>query len=184
MTQLAISSDGGTAFTTEGAQGAVNAVRKFWDSVKIHMPDDVSLTVSPIVDVYNEVTGDLTDSVAATTAPTAVAGNAFGVFAHGVGFKVNWTTGQVRNGHRVKGHTYIVPSSGDSFTSQGVVSPSPQATVNLACGALIADLLTNGTPLVVWSRPRVLPTPRDGGITLVVNGTAGQKSAILRGRRD
>lgn len=184
LTQMALLGAAGGEWNPSGAQAAVNAVRAFWDSQKANLPDELRLTVSSTIDVYDRVTGDLTASYVAGTAPLVVAGTSAGGYAGGAGLKVTWNTGQIRNGRRVRGSTFIVPIAATSFTATGTVAPTTMAQVNLSATNLIAALNAASTPLAVWSRPFNGVNARVGFATEVVQGVCSSKSAILRGRRD
>lgn len=177
---------GGTGFTAANAQAGVNAVRKFWDACKSILPDEVKLTVSPIVDVYNEVDAELVASTVAPVVPLVVAGTGTTGYAGGAGLKVNWNTGVIRNGRRVKGSTFIVPALASAFGLTGTPSAGTVLQVNNAATALLSDLTAGGTALLVWSRPLVVGgvITRTGATAGTVSGTLAPKSAILRGRRD
>ena len=178
---------GGSAMTAGVAQSLVNAARIFWAAQAAAMPDELRLIVSPVVDVYNESDGELTASYVAAQAPLVVAGTATQGYAGGAGYKVNWNTGVIRNGRRVRGATFIVPAALAIYTNVGEVSGAHQTLVNTAANKLIADFTAAGAPLAVWSRPTdatETKPARLGALTGVVSGSTAQKSAILRGRRD
>ena len=184
LTQFALLGNG--EFTGANAQAAVNATRKFWESLKAYLPDELRLNVLPTVDIYNETNGELTGSTVAAAAPVTVAGTASLGYAGGAGIKINWNTGIIRNGRRVRGATFIVPAAALVYTSNGTVGATPVTTVNSAAMTLMADLTAGGTALLVWSRPLVVGgvITRSGATAGVINGTCAPKSAILRGRRD
>lgn len=184
LTQLAFLGNG--EFTAANAQAAVNAVRKFWDSLKGYLPDELKLNVMPTVDIYNETDAQLTGSVVAPVVPTQVAGTSASSYAGGAGMKVNWNTGVIRNGRRVKGATFIVPAASTVYTSNGTISAITVTGINTACNTLMADVTAGGTALLVWSRPLVVGgvITRTGATAGVISGTTNPKSAILRGRRD
>lgn len=184
LTQLAIVEATGAAITVSQAQSAVNAVRTFWDGVKGILPDNITLTTSPVVDFYDEVTGDLTGTTTATTPPASVTGTSTASFAMAAGVKVNLNTGVIRNGHRVRGAIYIVPASAAVFTTDGAVTSASRVTINSAGATLTGALVTAGLNLVVYSRPRVIPTPRVGAFAAVSGVETNEKGAVLRGRRD
>jgi hypothetical protein len=187
ITQMALLGAAGGIWNPGGEQGAVNAVRAFWDALKTYIPDEVQLTVSPVVDWYDRATGELMGSNIAATPPGVVLGTSATSYAGGSGFKVTWETGQIRDGRRVRGATYVVPCSSGVFTNTGVVSSTPKAAINTAANAMLTALTTNTTPMGVWSRPREatddLPA-RAGAAFQVSVGVCSSKSAILRGRRD
>jgi hypothetical protein len=184
LTQFALMGTGD--FSAGKAQLACNATRKFWDTMKIYLPDELRLQVSPIVDVYNEGDAELSASYTAATNPLVVAGTGATGYAGGAGFKINWNTGVIRNGRRVKGATFIVPALATCFGNTGTVQPTVVTAVNTAATTLMNELVTAGAPLLVWSRPLVKDgaLTRTGAVSPVASGTCSAKSAILRGRRD
>jgi hypothetical protein len=184
LTQHAIMGAPAGTWNPGGEQGAVNAVRAFWAAIAAQLPNELQLSVSPIVDVYNEDTGILMASYAAATTPAVVPGTSASNYAAGAGLKVTWNTGSIRDGRRVRGSTYIVPAGSNVYDGNGRILPANQTTINTAASNMISALTLNGTPLGVWSRPRVVPTPRIGALFDVESGTCSSKTAILRGRRD
>lgn len=184
LTQFAVLGAAGGIWNPSGTQAAVNAVRTFWDALKSNLPDELKLDVSPVIDDYDTVTGDLVGSYVAGTAPLQVAGTSAGSYVGGAGAKVTWNTGQIRNGKRVKGSTYLVPISNGVFGATGTVGPTAVTTINLAASNLLSQLAAGGTSMAVWSRPGPPARPRAGFATEVLTGTCNLKSAILRGRRD
>lgn len=184
LTQLAIREGEGAFWTPTQAQNAVNAVRTFWNALVAQLPNELTLTVSPVVDIYNEVDAELTASEIAPTAPANVVGTSAAVYNMASGIKVNWNTGVIRNGHRVKGSTFIVPAASTVFNTSGVVDSTVRTTVNTAANALISGLASSGLELVVWSRPVPGIPGRPGALALVATGETNEKSAVLRGRRD
>lgn len=184
LTQFALLGAAGGEWNPGGEQAAVNAVRAFWFALAGILPDELRLTVNPVVDSYNRETGDLIASNTAGTVPAVVAGTSTTGYAGGAGLKITWNTGQIRNGRRVRGSTFIVPVTLGAFTNIGTVTPGTITTVNAAAANLVTALGQGGVSLGVWSRPRDTPNVRVGFATQVVNGSCSSKSAILRGRRD
>lgn len=184
LTQFALEGAAGGEWNPGGTNGAVSAVRVFWDSLKALLPDELRLTVSPIIDDYNSITGKLVGSYVASTTPTVVAGTSATSYAAGAGAKITWNTNQISNGRRVRGSTFLVPLAAANYTITGTISAAAIATINNSAGNLISGLATASTPLAVWSRPIKEPNARAGFDTQVVSGTCGSKTAILRGRRD
>lgn len=184
LTQMAVLGAAGGDWNPSGANAATAAVRKFWESFRIYLPDELKLQVNPVIDVFDTVSGELLASHVATTVPAVTTGSGTTGYAGGVGGKVVWNTGQIREGRRVKGSTFIVPMLSSVFTGTGTIQPGTTTQINASATALIADLAAAQTSLAVWSRPASSPSFRAGFATQVVAGSMGQKSAILRGRRD
>jgi hypothetical protein len=184
LTQIAIAEGAGAFWTATQAQNAVNAVRNFWVAVQGLLPDDVVLTVQPVVDIYNEADGQLTASVSAPTPPTSLNGTSTAVFGMALGVKMSLNTGVIRNGRRVRGGIFIVPTSSAVYGSNGLVLSASRTTVNNAGTALMTALSAAGLVLSVYSRPLAGDTPRPGAHTPVNGVETGEKGALLRGRRD
>lgn len=184
LTQLAISGGLSPEWGPGAVQGAVDAVRAFWFSMVTRLPNELTLTVSPVVDVYDETNGDLIASYSAGTVPAPVVGGSATNYAAGAGFKITWNTGQIRNGRRVRGTTFVVPAANTVYSTSGMIEPTTQTAVNSAAATLISSLTTNATSLMVWSRPGPTAGATDGVQTQVLSGSCSGKTAILRGRRD
>jgi hypothetical protein len=184
ITQLAVREGAGAFWTSTQAQNAVNAVRAFWNTMIPQLPDNIQLNVNPVVDIYNEVDGELQASVTAPTAPAVVIGGSAAAFQMPAGMKLNLNTGIIRNGRRVRGSIFIVPAS--SFTTtDGVVLGTVRTSTNTAAATMLSSLATSGLELSVWSREAIKDgVTRPGAISKVSAIETNEKVAILRGRRD
>jgi hypothetical protein len=181
---MCVTGAAGGIWNPDATQASVNAVRTFWDSMKTYLPDELQLRVSPTIDVYNEADAKLTNSYTAATPPVTVNGSSATVYAAGAGFKITWGTGQIRNGRRVRGTTFVVPAASNCYASNGMISSAVVAVMNTSAANLLAALSAAGTSMAVWSRPIELPQPRLGTVTSVIGGSCSTKTAVLRGRRD
>lgn len=187
LTQMAIQEADGTFITEAGAQTAVDAVRTFWNSLVGLLPNEIILSVSPVIDFYNELNGDLISSISAATAPALVAGTDTNAYSMATGGKMNLNTGVIRDGRRVRGAVYIVPLAFGAFTAFGGLGSTPRSTISTAGNTLRTNLAAANLPLVVWSRERkatATKPQRNGAKTLVSAIETSEKGAILRGRRD
>lgn len=185
LTQMAFGGtlEGGTDWDATGAQAVVNAVRAFWDAAKGFLPNEIILTVSPVVDIYSTVGGSLVGSYSAATPPATVTGTDTGTYLMASGIKVQWNTGIILNGRRVRGATFIVPAGASAMANTGTVSGSARTAINAAGATMIGAANTATHPFGIWSRPETL-TSNDGAFS-AVNGTETvEKGAVLRGRRD
>lgn len=188
LTQLAIDYNDATfgTMTTAQAGTATAAVRKFWDDIKGVLPNELNLTVSPVVDNYSAFDGELVGSVSSTVAPTSVLGTSAAAFSMAAGVKLNLNTGVIRGGRRVRGTVFIVPAAG-AFSLTGTTDVTAKTVINSAGNALMTSLGTAGLRWVVWSRP--IPAdkpkgPREGVVSPVSAIETSEKTAVLRGRRD
>jgi hypothetical protein len=188
LTQLAVDTDPSTfgPLGSGDAQDSVNAVRAFWDGVKAYLPNEIVLTVSPVVDYYLTDSGELAGSVTAATAPTSVGGTATSAYSMASGVKANLNTSVIQNGRRVRGAIYLVPAA-DVYNVTGTVVSTARTAINAAGATLINSLSSTGMKLMVWSRPLSEEHPlgpRDGTTSIVQSMEVNEKGAILRGRRD
>ena len=184
LTQLAIAEDTGGFWTSTQAQNAVNAVRAFWNTLAPFLPDEVVLTVSPVVDLYRETDNELIASEIAPTPPASVAGTSTAIFSMASGLKVNLNTTVIRGGRRVRGAIYVVPAGSNVYTTAGAVASTVRTTINTAGATLDSTLNSSGLKLVVWSRGKKVPTVKTGAISDVTTLEVNEKVSILRGRRD
>lgn len=183
LTQTAFRDVTNADVTNTQAQAAVNAVRAFWDAIKTVVPNEVTLTVDPVVDIYDLVSGDLVATTTAGTPPATVGGLDAGSYPMGAGVKANLQTTVIRNGRRVRGAIYIVPCGASAYANTGLVAASIRTTIGTAGGTMRSAFNTAGTEMLVWSRP-TSTTSNDGDVAIVTAIEVGEKTAILRGRRD
>jgi hypothetical protein len=169
------------------AQVVVDAVREFWVAYPSGLPNDITLTVSPTVDVYDIVSGELVGSYSAPVAPASVSGTNAGSYSMAAGAKIALKTATIRNGRRVRGGIFIVPTAGDVMDSNGTVSVTPRAAWVTALNTAMDTFEAANKQLVVWSRPREATEEapaRTGATAPVTSVEALVKGAVLRGRRD
>lgn len=169
------------------AQTAVNAVRTFWAATANYLPDNISLVVDPVVDVFNIIDAGLVGTYTAATAPTTVLGTSPGSFNMAAGVKVTLKTGSILRRRRVHGGIFIVPSAGSIFDNDGVIGSSTVTAILAAANTLRTTMLTANAGLCVWSRPQpatVDHIPYDGAASDVTGFVMPSHGAILRGRRD
>lgn len=184
VTQTAFSDATGALITVSQVQAAVNAVRAFWDSSKLYIPNEVILTVIPTVDMYGEITNVLNGSATAASAPATVTGTDTGVYGMASGLKVNLLTEDIAYGRRVRGAIYIVPAGQAAYTNTGQVASAAKTAIDAAGATMITAFNAAGLNLNVWSRGRTVPTTRDGAVHVVSAVKTNDQTAILRGRRD
>lgn len=187
VTQMYITEASGFFLTPTTAQTAVDAVRTFWNSVASLLPNEIILSVSPVIDSYNEVDGTLVGSTSAATTPSLVQGGDTLGYSMASGGKLNLNTGVIRFGRRVRGTVFIVPMAGAAFTALGGLGSTPRSTITTAGTTLKNSLSTAGLPWVVYSRPKeatATQPARPGAISLVSALETSEKGAVLRGRRD
>lgn len=159
--------------TTE-AQNTANAIRTFFNGVAGILPDDVVITFDPEV-VVLDLAGALV-TVFPVTPPASVTGGSTSTFNRAAGVRIDWNTGHIVAGRRLKGRTYLVPVASTTFDTVGIVTSAASTAILAAANALITAT-SSIKPLTIWSRTH--------GIMWAVDSAAVPgKGAILTGRRD
>jgi hypothetical protein len=169
------------AWTVGSTQAAVNAVRAFWFSLGPKIPAAYSLTVDPTIELHDMVTGDLTGTETAATAPAVVAATGATAWAAGVGGRMDWLTGSVAAGHRIRGRTYVVPLITSAYAADGTLSDADVTSFTGYGTTLISALTTGNAPLSVWTR--ISPKTTSAYLTNVTSARFADQVSVLRGRR-
>lgn len=180
---MAVSKAGGTTWTVADAVSATAAVDSFWGGMVGFLPNDVSVDVDEAIDLYDDSTGLLLETVTSTTGRSSQSGGAAGGFAHGVGFRVTWETNGIKDGRRVRGKTYIVPTASAAFDVDGSLTDTAVSGTLTQANTMLSSLSAAGLQLVVWSRPKVIGVA-GGTMHGVVSPVVKDKCAVLRNRRD
>jgi hypothetical protein len=161
------------------------AVRAFFLAQQAVWQTGWSFQVQPTVQQNDIGTGLLTSERAMTTTPAVVNGtaNATTTYEGGSGYVINWITNSVHNGRKIRGRTFIVPATGQSFSADGTISPATQTSAQTAAAALMND---TATELSVWSRfwdTAKPPNQTGGSLTPVTGVLVPDRAAQLRTRR-
>ena len=184
INQLAFDADPVGGFIDAAtAQVVVNAVRAFWNAQVSYLSTDISLLVSPNIDSYNTVTGNLVTTYTAATAPLAVTGTSIAAYSMASGYKINLSTAGVKNNRRVRGAIFMVPSTTNSYDSNGGVDSAVRTAVVAAGVTLSTALAAENLDIHVWSRPTEVGVSEDGSSYPITGMNVNSKVAVLRGRR-
>jgi hypothetical protein len=171
--------------TQADADGAANRVTTFFDAIKAVLPPAVKTTVQQDVEVIDIESGELQHAFTVSPKPAVAGTNASITFSGASGMVVTWRTGGVRNGRRVRGRTFLVPTSAGIYENDGTIAPATLTTVRTAADAL--TLQTGSPDLGVYARPK---KDEAGNITQggewhpVTGATVPDLAAILKSRRD
>lgn len=155
----------------------VAAVVTALQGIRPVMAGGVIATVPNTGDVIDDVTGTLT-GVWSTTGGAAVAMTGYATGPAGVGACIGWQTGGIVYGKKLRGRTFMVPLSGDSYDSTGTLTANVLSVLGTFANAMQAS-----GPLAVWSRPNPAKA-RVGNSYGVVSNRIRDKVAILTSRRD
>lgn len=154
------------------------AVATFFRSVSDNLPAGVTITIDGNADNIDEATGNIVGQVDFEE-PLAVTGGVQGNYSAASGAVVNWLTGSFVNGRQVRGRTFIVPLTTNSYDAQGDITSGVLDRIRAGAQGLVDANIPS--PLVVWSRPR----GGAGGTSHVVTGSrVPDLGAVLRSRRD
>jgi len=141
--------------TDTGRNAAGAAVRAFFDSMKQYLLPAWTISVQSEVTEYDMALGDLLGAATMTTVPPAVVGTATpGNWAGGSGFSIQWNTGLIHTGRRLRGRTYIVPAFG-CFEADGTLVAAAITAAGSGATALIGAV---GAEFAVWKRIWTKPT--------------------------
>lgn len=171
---------GGTDPGAGDAAAAVAKVRSFIGVVGSHVPPVVQLQVEGDVDLIDAETGELQDTFS-VTAPSLVTGVGGTAYSAASGAVVNWRTGGVRRGRRVRGKSFLVPLSNSSYGTNGQLLPTVQSALQTAATTLAGS--TSTPDLGVFTRPSSSGAT-DGSFFVCTGATVPSLAAILRSRRD
>lgn len=157
------------------AQAFADTIKQFFIDVRTSLPNDVTISFDSEVTIHNN-DGEL-GTVIPVTAPASTTGGQTGGWAGAAGGRVDWLTGAVIAGRRLRGRTYIVPLAAVAYENDGTLTAATITQFTSAANLVRTGLQSNGTPLVVFSRTH-------GVVQDVTGVVVNDKTAILRSRRD
>lgn len=161
--------------------GAFTALDGFLGTVGGLMPAGQTVQLQQHCDTFDAGTGQLIGTKSAATGFTSKAGPGVnGSWAAGVGATATWETGDIRNGRRLRGRTFLVPLWTGAF-GVGQLGSTAQANLQAAATIMVNACASAGHPLQVWSRPTAKHPV--GGLSTVISATVKSQTATLRGRR-
>lgn len=157
-----------------GAEAAAGRVRTFFAAFQAHLAPGVVITIQPPAQIFDDQQ-QLTSEVD-FTAPATVSSSNNQAYAGASGAHVNWHTGQVFLGRRVRGRTFLVPLSSTAFDQGGTLTTTALQLIRDAAAALVAG----DPPLAI-----VGGTPGEATYNYsVTSSNVPDKAAVLRSRRD
>jgi len=176
-------------FHCKDAPGFLAELGQFWLAVRDIMPSACTITVANEGDIFDHATGVISGAWI-SGAPTVLPGLVAGSYAAPVGAVVNWQTGVVLGGRRLRGRTFIVPLGGGQFAVDGSLAEGPRNILRDAAAALVTASAGN---MIVWRRNRVAKAAtatrpaveeRGGAEGDVIGSRVPDLAAVLRSRRD
>lgn len=163
--------------TQSQANGFVAAVRAAFMAANFiaKIPNEVSFAGE------NEVRGLGLDGSLTSVFPvgggSSIVGTSAAQWAAAAGGRVNWETGTVLLGRRLRGRTYIVPMDINAYDTNGTLSASGIQALNDFAVAYKTNMAAAGLVPTVWSPTHAFQAP-------IVDHNVPDKTAILRGRRE
>ncbi len=170
--------DASTTPTQAGAQDVYDATATFASNLVSNLPTQVRLTTEAAVEVVDQTTNQLENIYNVTAAATS-SGLASGGYSAAAGACIIWETGEVRNGRRVRGRTFVVPMSASLYETDGTLASAAITDLQQAASSLAGGGFSFG----ILARPTSTGAA-DGDFYTVSSGRVTDKTAILRSRRD
>jgi hypothetical protein len=168
---------------------ALTALRTMLSTQMGALPGNITLTFPSEGDIIQASTGALVSGWSVATPPTPLTGAGTGALASAQGFQIKWLTGEVADGHALKGRTFIVPTCAGVWGTDGMMTSAQHTTSFNGANALA----TSATPWFVWHRPVYAKTPagtprgaplRVGSAAPITGCTVPSKAVVLTSRRD
>lgn len=152
--------------TTASYTAATDGMRAFFQSLVTYMLTGWTITVSQTVQEYDAATALLIAEHSAATIPAPVTGTAaLTAYAGGSGAVISWKCGQIYNGRRVQGRTFLVPLIG-VFENNGTINPAAITGIQTAGDNLINIALAD---FAVWAKTWQQPS-QPGGKPVMIGG--------------
>lgn len=141
------------------------------------VPTGLSWTIPSSGDIFADNSGTLVGSWSQGS-PVVVSSNAVDVeWAGGTGAVINWATGGIAAGRRVRGRTFMVPINTANYDNGHLTSSFRSGAVTAAAALVSAA----GDRLRVWHRP----VGGSGGSSHAITAASvPDLAAVLRSRRD
>lgn len=172
---------GGALSSVDTVNAVVERVRAAAGELALCIPSVLGMDITPDCDIIDPVSGNITDTIAATTGPFHINGGGGNDFEPpSTMLLMRLRTATFVEGRRVLGRAFIGPVATARRTQTGQPSGALSQDVTDAGNALILDPEGN-LPLVVWHRP----VNKVGGLECpVISASSPNKYAVLRSRRD
>ena len=162
------------------AAGVSNSVSFFLEAIKGLLPPAVKIGLQTDVAVLDDQTGQMVDVLSNGGFSNTTGTAASGPYSAASGVVVTWRTAGIRNGRRVRGRTFLVPTANTAYEADGSLAAGAMTTIQTAANALLVP--ASNRWLGVWSRPSA-PGASDGVWYPGMTATIPDRVAVLRSRR-
>lgn len=160
------------------AELVAGRVRDAFNELEDLLPTGLRIDIEPEVPIIDSDSGVI-QSFNSIDPPDQVTTGARSDYAGPAGAVVTWRTGDLRNGRRIRGRTFIVPLATQSFQSDGTLESASLTSLRAFADTIMGSSLDGD--FGVWSRPN----GGSGGVFASVTGyTVPDMVAVLRSRRD
>lgn len=173
--------------TTASYTAATDGMRAFFAALTTYLYLGTSIQVAQILQEYDAATGTLLAEHSASTLPAVVNGVA-AASAHpgGAGAFISWKTGQIYNGRRVQGRSFIVPIAASCYDTDGTLASGFTNALQTAGDNLVNIALAD---FAVWAKTWSKPVPPNKPVQIGGQGFSVQNAQVkdqasgLRSRR-
>jgi hypothetical protein len=166
-----------STFYSSNTLGSLSSdVVTFFGNVSDNFPAGLTWDVPSNGDVIEVETGTLTGTWGVPGSSQVNAQGGAEPYAAGVGVQVQWTTGAVVNGRRVRGSTFLCPLITASYDTSGTITSGVITDVSNAASILLA-----AEPIGIWHRPT--GAGADGYLATVESAVVPDRITALRSRR-
>ena len=165
----------------EAADACADKVDAFFGACAALFPNVFRISTLSDVDEIDPANGQLLRTFNAGSRGAVAGTAAANGFSGTSGAVVTWRSSGVRNGRRVRGRTFLVPTANIAYDIDGTLQASTLTTLGTAATALRTPF-TNFTA-GIWARP-TLPGASDGAWFPMTSHSIPDKAAVLRSRRD
>lgn len=171
------------SFPGDPDQDQVNAAaiksKTFVQNFAAYLPTGVSVAYPGIIERLTTGTGELEAEINVPV-QTATVGTGGGNWSAAVGMCVNWRSGAIVNGRRLRGRTFFVPLSTSAYDTAGTLNDTVRTNILSAANTFITP--DTNLQFAIWHRPS--PGGSDGSSGAVVATSITDKTAVLKSRRD
>jgi hypothetical protein len=165
-----------TFYFNEIHSGFVSALGAYFTAWASWIPTGTTVTIQNTGDLLDIPTGQISGTwTDGTTQVVAMTGA--GVYNQGVGVRVKWNTAGIRNGRRVRGSTFMVPTIGAAQATDGTPAAAALTAWNTAVSTLVT---TSVSEMVTYSRPAPALA---GQASEIISGSVADAVSWLRTRR-
>lgn len=151
-------------------------VRDFFQAIAGLLPTNITITYPGEMTIHLD-DGTLFGVEAVSPVPAITDATGLGSYAAPTGMRVNWETGNIAGGRRIRGRSFIVPTIVATYDTSGSLLATHQTTLRDAANALVTATTAVGHPICVWS-------PTTTSVSDVESANVPDQATVLRSRRD